>query len=70
MPISPLLTVFGFLSGRAATVGTGDVFLFLGFGLYLVFLLSGTTAATKRYAVFQDTLEVVFFTHQFSLFNF
>ncbi len=70
MTIGPLLTVFSFLTGRAATVSPGDVFLFLGFGLDLVFLLSGTTATTKRYTVFQNTLEVVFFTHQFSLFNF
>ncbi len=47
MPISPLLPVLGFLTGRTRTVGTGDIFLFLGFGLYLIILLTRTTSTTK-----------------------
>ena len=58
MPVGPLLTVFGFLTGRATTVSTGDVLFLLGLGLYFVFLFAGTTATTKRNAVFQYLLEV------------
>ena len=61
MAIGPLLTVFGFLHGRAATVSTGDVFLFLGFRLHfavIVFLLAST--ASERNAVFKYRLEIVF----------
>ena len=67
MAIGPLLTVFGFLSGRATTVSTSDVFLFLGLGLYLVFFLAGTAATTKRNAIFQNLLEVTLFTHNYEL---
>ena len=58
MPVGPLLTVFGFLPGRAAIVSTGDVLLFLGFGLDLVVLLTGTAATTERNAIDQNVLEV------------
>ena len=58
MPIGTLLTVFGFLLGRAATVGTSDILLFLGLGLDLVVLLTGTAATTKRNAIDQNVLEV------------
>lgn len=63
MPVSPLLTVFRLLPCRAATVSTGDVFLLLRLGLYLVVLLAGTTATTKRDAILQYRLEIVFLTH-------
>ena len=58
MPVGPLLTVFGFLTSRAATVGPGDVLLFLGLGLYLVVLLPRTTAPTKGNTINEDILEV------------
>jgi len=58
MPVGPLLTVFGFLTSRAATVSTGNVFLFLGLGLDLVIIFTRTTATTKRYAIYEDILEV------------
>ena len=58
MSVGPLLTVFGLLPCRAATVSTGDVLLFLGFGLDLVVLLTGTAATTKRNAIDQNVLEV------------
>ena len=63
MAIGPLLTVLGFLHGRAGTVGTGDVFLLLGFRLHfvVVFLFAGT--ASERNAVFKYRLEIVFFCH-------
>ena len=35
MPVGPLLAVLRLLSGRARTVGTGDILLFLGLGLHL-----------------------------------
>jgi len=59
MPVGPLLTVFGLLLGRATTVSTSDVLLFLGLGLYLVVLLTGTTATTKRNAILQNALEIL-----------
>ena len=58
MPVGPLLTVFGFLTGRATTVSTGDVFFLLGLGLYLVVLFAGTATTTKRNAILQNLLEV------------
>jgi len=63
MAVSPLLAVFGFLTGRAATVSTGDVLFLLGLGLYLVFLFAGTATTTKGDAILQNALEIVFFTH-------
>ena len=65
MTVSPLLTVFGFLSGRAATVGTGDVFFLLGLGLHLIFLLAGPAATSEVDAVDKDILKVTLFTHNF-----
>ena len=64
MPIGPLLTVFGFLTCRAATVSTSDVFLFLGLGFHLVILFARTTTTTKRNAVYQDIFKIAFFTHK------
>ena len=63
MPVGSLLTVFGFLTGRATTVSTGDILFLLGLGLYLVVLFAGTTATTKRNAIFQNLLEITLFTH-------
>ena len=59
MSVSPLLTVFGLLPCRAATVSTGDVFFLLGLGLHLVLLFAGTTAATELDAVLEDEAEIV-----------
>ena len=58
MAIGPLLTVFGFLTSRAATVSTSDILFLLGLGLYLVFLLARTTTTTKRNAILQNTLKI------------
>ena len=60
MPVSPLLTVFGLLPCRAATVSTGDVLFLLCFGLHLVLLFAWTTAATELDAVLEDEAEIVF----------
>ena len=65
MAVSPLLTVFGFLTGRAATVSTGDVFLFLRLGLDFIVLFTRSTATTKRDAILQYRLEIVFLTQSF-----
>ena len=58
MSVSPLLTVFDFLSGRAATVGTGDILFLLGLGLHLVVFLTGSSASPEIDAIHEDILEV------------
>ena len=63
MPVGPLLTVFGLLLSRAATVSTSDILLFLGLGLYLVVLFTGTTTTTEVYAILQNLLEITLLTH-------
>lgn len=63
MTVSPLLTVFGFLPCRAATVSTSDVFLLLGLCLYFVLHWAGTTTTTKGNTINEDVLEIRFFTH-------
>ena len=63
MPIGTLLTVFGFLLGRAATVGTSDILLFLGLGLDLVVLFARATATTEVNAILQNLLEITLLTH-------
>ena len=59
MPVRPLLTVFGFLSGRAATVGTGDILFLLGLGLDLTVVFGLIAASAEVDAVFEDMLEIV-----------
>ena len=63
MSVCPLLTVFGLLLGRATTVSTSDILLFLGLGLYLVVLFTGTTATTEVNAILQNLLEITLLTH-------
>ena len=64
MPISPLLTVFGFLSGRAGPVSPCNVFLLLRFGFHLATLLPGSPSASERNPILQYRLKIVFFTHR------
>ena len=59
MPVGPLLTVFGFLTGRAAAVGTSDVLFLLGLGLDLAVVLGLITASAKVDTVFEDILKIV-----------
>ena len=59
MPVGPLLTVFGFLSGRAATVGTGDVLFLLGLGLDLTVVFGLIAASAEVDTVFEDVLKIV-----------
>ena len=63
MPVGPLFAVFSLLLGRAATVSTSDVLLFLGLGLHLVVLLAGTTATSEVNAILQNVLEITLLTH-------
>ena len=57
--ISPLLTVFGFLTSRAATMSTSDILLLLGLGFYLAFVLGFVASASEVDAVFEDSLKIV-----------
>ena len=59
MAISPLLTVFGFLTGRTAAVGTSDILLLLGFGLYLAIVFRLITSTSEIDTVFEYVLKVV-----------
>ena len=68
MAVGPLFAVFRFLHGRTATVSTGNVFLFLGFGLHFAVVGLLASAASKTDAVFQYRLEVVCFSHSQVLF--
>ena len=63
MAVCPLLTVLGFLPGRARTVGTGDILFLLGLGLYFVLFFAGTASSAKGDSINEDVLEVTFFTH-------
>ena len=64
MSVCPLLTVFGFLPCRAATVSTSDVCFLLRFGFYLVLFLARTASASEADTILQNTLKVVFLTHR------
>ena len=59
MTICPLLTVFGFLSGRTTTMRTGDVLFLLGLGLDLIIVLGLITASAEVDTVFEDVLKIV-----------
>ena len=59
MPIRPLLTVFGFLPCRTATMGTSDVLLLLGLGLHLPFVFGLVAPPSEANAVLKDMLEIV-----------
>ena len=64
MAVSALLAVFGFLLGRATAMGTGDVFLLFGLGLHLTLVrIAALSATSKRDTIFENTLEIVFYTH-------
>ena len=59
MSVGPLFTVFGLLTSRAATVGTSDILLLLGFGLHLATLLRLVTPTSEVDAVLEYFLEIV-----------
>ena len=59
MSVGTLLTVFGFLTGRTAAVGTSDILLLLGFGLYLAIVFRLVTSTSEVDTVFEYVLKVV-----------
>ena len=59
MPVGPLLTVFGLLTSRAATVRTGDILLLLGLGLHLAVVFRLVPSTSEVDAVLQDMLKIV-----------
>ena len=59
MTIGTLLTVFGFLTGRAAAVGTGDILLFLGLGLHLAIIFWLITSTSEGNTVLEYVLKIV-----------
>ena len=72
VPVCTLLAILGFLTSRAATVGTSNILLLLGFGLHLTVVLVLITATTEVDAILKDVLEIVhhssLFTIHYSLF--
>ena len=59
MAVSPLLTVFGLLPCRAATVSPSDILLLLGFGFHLAIVLRLLSSASEVDTVLEDMLEIV-----------
>ena len=59
VPVGALLAVLGFLSCRAAAVGTCDVLLLLGLGLHLAVVFGLVTATSEADTVLQDVLKIV-----------
>ena len=59
MTIGTLLTVLRLLTGTAATMGSRDILLLLGFGLYIAIVLRLVTSTSEVDAVFEDILKVV-----------
>ena len=57
--VSPLFTVLRLLTGRAASMGSRNILLFLGFGLHLAIVLGLVTSASEVDAVFEDILKIV-----------
>ena len=59
MSVSSLFTVFRLLTGRTAAMGSRDVLLLLGLGLYLAVVLRFITTSTEVDAVFEDILKII-----------
>ena len=60
VPVCTLLAILGFLTSRAATVGTSNILLLLGLGLHLLaIVLRLVTSASEVDAVLEDTLKIV-----------
>ena len=58
LAVGTLLTVFSLLTGRAAAMGTGDIFLFAGFGLHLVFFRTTFRRPFEDHPVLNDFFDV------------
>ena len=59
MTVGPLLTVFGFLTSRAATVSTSNILFLLGFGFYLAIVFRLVTSTSEVDAVLKNVLKIV-----------
>ena len=59
MSVGPLLTVFGFLSCRAATVSTSDILFLLGLGFHLAVVFRLISSTSEVDAVFKNVLKIV-----------
>ena len=59
MTIGTLFTVLRLLTGTATTMGSRDILLLLGFGLYLAIVLRLVTSASEVDAFFEDILKIV-----------
>jgi len=59
MTIGALLTVLRLLTGTAATMGSRDILLLLGFGLHLAIFLRLVTSTSEVDAIPQYILKIV-----------
>ena len=59
MSVGTLFAILGLLPCRTAAVGTGDILLFLGFGLHLAIILRLITSTSEVDAVLQYILKIV-----------
>ena len=59
MTIGALLTVLRLLTGTAATMGSRDILLLLGFGLHLAIILRLITSTSEVDSVLQYILKIV-----------
>ena len=59
VPIGTLFTIFGFLTGRTAAMGTSDILFLLSLGLYLTVVLWLITTSAEVDTVLEDILKVV-----------
>ena len=60
MSVCPLLTVFGLLTSRTATMSTSDILFLLGLGLHLLaIVLRLVTSTSEVDAVFEYVLKIV-----------
>ena len=59
MTIGTLLTILRLLACTAATMGSRDILLLLGFGLYLTTVLRLVTSTSEVDAVFENILKIV-----------
>jgi len=59
MPVGPLLTVFGFLPCRAATVSTSDILFLLGLGFHLAIIFWLISSTSEVDAILKNILKIV-----------
>ena len=60
MSVGTLLTVFRFLTGRTAAVGTSDILFLLGLGLHLLAIVLRLVSSTSEVdAVLENMLKIV-----------